>query len=74
MKTMICTQLGGKCSQKLSAYTWDAMVKVIATHFTDKHPKELARELQRANTKDPVEWAAEMKPKWDAAPEQGKPG
>jgi hypothetical protein len=70
MKTMIRSHLGGKCSQKLSAYTWEAMVKVIAKHFTDKHPKELARELQRANTKDPLKSAAEMKSKWDAAPEQ----
>ena len=70
MKTMTCTQLGGKCSQKLSAYTWDAMIKVIAKHFADKHPKELAGELERMHTKDPLKWAASMKLKWDAAPEQ----
>ncbi len=70
MKTMTCTQLGGSCGQKLSAYTWDAMVEVIAMHFTDKHPKELARELNRMHTKDPLKWAEEMKPKWDDAPEQ----
>ena len=70
MKTMTCTQLGGKCNQKLSAYTWEAMVEVIAKHFADKHPKELAKELEKARTKDPLKWAAEMKPKWDAAPEQ----
>jgi predicted small metal-binding protein len=72
VKTITCTQLGGNCYQKLSAYTWEEMVKVIAKHFTDRHPKELARELQKANTKDPLEWAVKMKPKWDAAPEQGK--
>jgi hypothetical protein len=70
MKTTKCEEFGGKCRQKLSAYTWKAMVKVIAKHFTDKHPIELAREMQRIKTKDAEKWAAVMKPKWDAAPEQ----
>jgi hypothetical protein len=46
------------------------MVEVIAKHHTDKHPKELARALHEMNKKDPEGWAATMKPKWDAAPDQ----
>jgi hypothetical protein len=46
------------------------MVEVIAKHFADKHPKQLARELERMHTKDPLKWAATMSLKWDAAPEQ----
>jgi hypothetical protein len=62
MKTITCTQLGGYCSQKLSAYTWDTMALVIVKHFTEKHPKKLAKHLHRANTKDPLEWVAQMQP------------
>jgi hypothetical protein len=72
MKTMTCTELGGYCSQKLSAYNLEAMVMVIAKHFTDKHPKDLARHLERMHFKNAEQWAAGLKPKWDAAPDQGK--
>jgi hypothetical protein len=72
MKTMTCVELGGYCSQKLSAYNWEAMVNVIAKHVTDKHPKELARGLEKMHFKSAEQWAATLKPKWDAAPEQGK--
>ena len=72
MKTMTCVELGGYCSQKLSAYNWEGMVNVIAKHATDKHPKELARELGKMHFKSAEQWAATLKPKWDAAPEQGK--
>jgi hypothetical protein len=46
------------------------MVEVIAKHHTDRHPKELENALHKMNTKDPLVWAATMKPKWDAAPDQ----
>jgi predicted small metal-binding protein len=69
---MTCADLGGYCSKKLSAYTWNAMVEVIAKHATDKHAKELARELEKMHFKSAEQWAATLKPKWDAAPEQGK--
>ena len=70
IKTMQCADLGGYCSKKLSAYTWTAMVEVIAKHHKDKHPKELEKALHEMNKKDPVAWAATMKPKWDATPDQ----
>jgi predicted small metal-binding protein len=70
MKTITCSQLGGYCGQKLKAYTWEAMALVIVKHFTEKHAKKLAKHLHMANTKEPMEWVAVMKPKWDAAPEQ----
>ena len=38
MKTMTCKQLGGKCDQKLSAGSWDEMVKVMTKHVLEKHP------------------------------------
>jgi hypothetical protein len=67
---MTCADLGGYCAQKFSAYTWDAMVEIIAKHHTVQHPKELEKALHEMNTKDPVAWAVTMKPKWDAAPDQ----
>jgi predicted small metal-binding protein len=67
---MTCADLGGCCGQKLTAYSWNAMVEVIAKHHTDKHPKELENALRKMNTKDPLVWAVTMKPKWDAAPDQ----
>src|SRR5277367_4725248 len=38
MKNMTCRQLGGACDQKLSAQTWDEMVKVMTKHVMEKHP------------------------------------
>jgi hypothetical protein len=67
---MTCAELGGYCSKKLSAYSWNAMVEVIAKHHTDKHPKELERALHEMNNKEPLAWAATMKLKWDAVPDQ----
>ena len=37
MKTMTCNQLGGNCDQKLSAETWDEMVKAMTRHVMEKH-------------------------------------
>jgi hypothetical protein len=68
---MTCKQLGGNCQQKLSAFTWDAMLKVMTKRVMEKHPKDLAKKLGRIQKEDPEKWAREMKPKWDAAPEQG---
>jgi hypothetical protein len=72
MKTMTCVELGGYCSQKLSAYNWAAMVNVIVKHVTDKHSKQLARGLEKMKFKSAEQWAATLRPKWKAAPEQGK--
>ena len=68
MKTMTCKQLGGKCDQKLSADTWDEMVKSMTEHVMEKHP-DVAAEMQTMHNEDPKKWGKEMKPKWDATPE-----
>jgi hypothetical protein len=47
------------------------MLKVMTKHVMEKHPKDLAKKLERIQKEDPEKWAREMKPKWDAAPEQG---
>ena len=64
MKTMTCKELGGKCDQKLSAGSWDEMVK----HVMTTHP-DVAKEMEKMHNADPKKWGRETKPKWDAAPE-----
>ena len=68
MKTMTCKELGGKCDQKLSAGSWDEMVKAMTKHVVEKHP-DVANEMMEIHKRDPKEWGREMKPKWEAAPE-----
>ena len=68
MKTMTCKQLGGKCDQKLSADTWDEMVKSMTNHVMDKHP-DVAKDMEAMYKEDPKKWGKEMKPKWDATAE-----
>jgi predicted small metal-binding protein len=67
MKTMTCKELGGKCDQKLSAGTWEEMVQVMTKHVMDNHP-DVARKMKEMHDKNPKQWAAETKPKWDHAP------
>jgi hypothetical protein len=71
MKAMTWSQLGGNGSQKLSAYTWDGMLKAMTKYGMERHPQGLARDMQRLNHEDPERWARAMKPNWDATPEQG---
>lgn len=68
MRTMTCRELGGTCDQRLSAETWDDMVKAMTAHVMDKHPN-VAEDMKKMHEKDPKEWGREMKPKWDRAPE-----
>jgi predicted small metal-binding protein len=68
MKTMTCRQLGGKCDQKLSANSWDEMVKVITKHVIDSHP-DVAKQMETLHNEDPRKWSREMRPKWEAAPQ-----
>jgi predicted small metal-binding protein len=68
MKTMTCKELGGNCDQKLSAESWDEMIKVMTKHVMDRHP-DVAEEMEKMHKQDPQKWAKEMKPKWNAAPE-----
>jgi predicted small metal-binding protein len=68
VKTITCKELGGTCEQKLSAETWDEMVKVMTRHVMDKHPA-VAKVMEEMHNEDPKKWGRETKPKWDAAPE-----
>ena len=68
MKTMSCKELGGKCDQKLSAASWDEMVKVMTKHVMEKHP-DVAKQMEKMHDEDPKKWGTEMRPKWEAAPE-----
>jgi predicted small metal-binding protein len=69
MKTMTCRSLGGRCDQQLSANSWDELVKTMTAHVLEKHP-DVAKVMQEMHSEDPRKWGKEMKPKWDAAPEQ----
>ncbi len=68
MKTMTCKELGGKCDHKLSAQSWDEMVKGMTKHVMEKHP-DVAKEMEKMHNEDPQRSGKETKPKWDAAPE-----
>jgi predicted small metal-binding protein len=68
MKTMTCKQLGGECDLKLSAATWDQMVQAMTKHVMEKHP-DVAKGMEKMHNDDPEKWGKEMKPKWDATPE-----
>lgn len=67
MKTMTCTELGGKCDQKISAASWNDMVQAMTKHVIEKHP-DVAKEMEKMHNRDPKEWSTEIKPKWDATP------
>lgn len=69
MKSMTCRELGGPCNQRLSAVTWDEMVKTMTKHVMDNHP-ETAKSMEKMHKEDPKRWGREMKPKWDAKPEE----
>jgi predicted small metal-binding protein len=68
MKTMTCKELGGTCDQKLSADSWDGMVKKMTEHVMAEHP-DVAKKMEQMHNDDPKKWARETKPKWDAAKE-----
>jgi hypothetical protein len=67
MKTMTCKELGGICDEKLSADSWDKMVKTMTEHVMKKH-SDLAKRMKKMHNKDPKKWSKEIKPKWDATP------
>ena len=72
MKTMTCRELGGSCDQKLSAETWDEMVKTMTRHVLDRHP-DVAKKMEKMHNEDPKRSGREHRPKWDAAPETRSP-
>ncbi|MGO4568390.1 DUF1059 domain-containing protein [Rhizobium sp. 2YAF20] len=67
MKTMTCRELGGACDEKLSAQTWDEMVKKMTAHVMQKHP-DVAEKMKKMHEEDPKKWGKEMKRKWNVAP------
>lgn len=73
MKSMTCRELGGPCDQKLTATTWDEMVKTMTRHVMDKHP-QTAKEMEEMHHEDPKKWGREMKPKWAMKPEASQAG
>jgi predicted small metal-binding protein len=68
MKTLTCKELGGKCDQKISAETWEEMVRAMTKHVMEKHP-DVAKQMEKLHNEDPKQWGNQTKPKWDAAPE-----
>jgi predicted small metal-binding protein len=71
MKSLTCRELGGACDREISADSWDNLVKAMSKHVMDNHPN-VARKMEQMHKEDPRRWGREMKPKWDAAPENGK--
>jgi predicted small metal-binding protein len=68
VKSMTCKELGGKCDQRLTANSWEEMVKVMTKHVMEKHP-DVAKSMEKLHGEDPKKWGREMRPKWEAAPE-----
>ena len=68
MKTMTCRELGGPCDQRLTAASWNEMVKTMTNHVMEKHP-DTAKQMEKMHTEDPQKWGREMKPKWEAKKE-----
>jgi predicted small metal-binding protein len=68
MKTMTCKELGGTCDEKISAESWDEMVQKMTKHVMDNHP-DVAKKMEKMHNEDPKKWSREIKPKWEATPE-----
>lgn len=52
MKAMICEQLDGTCDKRLSAESWDEMVKTTTGHVMEKHP-DVARQMKKMHEDAP---------------------
>jgi len=68
MKVTTFRELGGPCDQKLSASTWDEMVKAMTQHVMAKHP-DTAKAMETMHNDDPKKWGRVHKPMFDAKPE-----
>ena len=68
MKTMTCRSLGGPCEYKLSAGSWEEMVRAMTAHVMEKHP-DTAKAMEKMHAEDPKKWGRETKPKWEATPD-----
>jgi predicted small metal-binding protein len=52
MKTMTCKELGGSCDQKLSAASWNELVKAMVNRVNANHP-DVAKQMEAMHKKDP---------------------
>ena len=65
---MTCKDLGGTYDHRLTAGSWDEMVKTMTKHVMEKHP-DVAKRMEEMHNQDPKKWGSETKPKWDATPD-----
>jgi hypothetical protein len=45
------------------------MVKAMTKHVMAQHP-DLAKDMEKMHSQHPKRWSSEMRPKWDAAPDE----
>jgi hypothetical protein len=45
------------------------MVKAMTQHVMENHP-ETVKAMEKMHNEDPKRWGQEMKPKWEARPEE----
>ena len=69
MKTLTCRDLGGSCSQSLTADSWGEMGVMMLHHAIEIHP-DLAQRIELMHRDSPGEWSRTFQPVWDHAPEQ----
>ena len=68
MKTMTCRQLGGPCEQRLSADSWDEMVKAMTNtswsgpRYGERDGKDAQRGSEETGPRNETEWDATLKP------------
>ncbi len=65
---MTCKDFGGTCDHRLTAGSWDEMVKTMTKHVMEKHP-DVAKRMEEMHNQDPKKWGRETKAKWDATPD-----
>ena len=53
---------------KLSAASWDEMVKVMSKHVMENHP-DVAKQMEQMHNEDPKKWGREMKHSTRTVPE-----
>ncbi len=68
MKQLSCSAMGGECDEMISGANWDEFVANGMKHLEEKHP-EMAAKVKAMTPEEMEKWAAETKPKWEAAPE-----
>jgi hypothetical protein len=51
------------------AQSWDDIVTLMTAHVRERHP-DIAKQMEEMHNEDPEKWNREMKPKWDATPEE----